>query len=81
MYLVVRRYIAENHNLNSGLKCWSASLVFSFDVEATRHTCSEIYVFTATFFLYVAQERKSGLGRIVVMFSRPHPLDTHPVGL
>jgi hypothetical protein len=59
--------MAENRQLNSVLKCWPASLIFSFDFETIRHTCSEIYVLTTTFFLYVAQERKSGLGRIVVV--------------
>jgi len=28
----------------------------------------------------VAHQRISGLGRVIVEFSRPHPLDTHPVG-
>ena len=63
------------------LVCWFASLVFSYDLERIRHTCSEIYVLTTSFFLCVAHQRKSGLGRVVIEFSRPHPLDTQPVGL
>jgi len=66
--------------LNSVLICWCTNLVVSFDFERIRHTCSEIYVVTS-FFLRVVHQRKSGLGRVIVDFSRPHPLDTHPVGL